>query len=560
MRDYVSIANQYIDDVLTGKVPACEWVIKACERQQRDLKSLSGYVFNPKRAAKVCYFVEHLRHTKGPLARQKIQLEPWQIFILTTVFGWVDSTGARRFKDVYIEVPRGNGKSALSSAIALYMLAADGEYGAECYSFATTGDQAKIVFDVARQMAMMSPDVKAALDLTIQKYSITQLSTGSSFSPKNSKDDSLDGLNTHFGCIDELHAHKTRGLYDVIETSIGKRKQPMVWTITTAGFDTSGICYEVRTIVTMILNQTVQVESQFGIIYTIDEGDDWTTDEALIKANPNWGVSVNPETLFSHREKALTLPSAANNFKTKYLNVWCSAKSAWMDMQAWKACEDSTLDLSDFEGCPCIIGLDLGAKNDITAKVRIFPRHRSDGKTEYVAFYDFYLPEDTIEKSTNSQYQGWVDRGFIHQTPGAMTDFSVVEEGLREDLSRFEVQAIAYDPWQATQLATRLSEDGAPMVEFRNTVQNMSDPMKSLEALVLDGRIKHVVNPAMNWMMGNVVAKLDAKDNIFPRKERYENKIDGPVAMIYALAMCMSDIETDEDDDFSEFVEDIIVI
>ncbi len=560
MRDYISIANQYIEDVLTGKIPACEWVIKACERQKRDLKTLSGYVFNPKRGAKVCYFVEHLRHTKGPLARQKIRLEPWQIFILTTVFGWVDSTGARRFKDVYIEVPRGNGKSALSSAIALYMLAADGEYGAECYSFATTGDQAKIVFDVARQMALMSPDVKSVLDLTIQKYSITQLSTGSSFSPKNSKDDSLDGLNTHFGCIDELHAHKTRGLYDVIETSIGKRKQPMVWTITTAGFDTSGICYEVRTIVTMILNQTVQVESQFGIIYTIDEGDDWTTDEALIKANPNWGVSVNPETLFSHREKALTLPSAANNFKTKYLNVWCSAKSAWMDMQAWKACEDPTLDLSDFEGCPCIIGLDLGAKNDITAKVRIFPRQRSDGKTEYVAFYDFYLPEDTIEKSTNSQYHGWVDRGFIHQTPGAMTDFSVVEEGIREDLSRFEVQAIAYDPWQATQLATRLSEDGAPMVEFRNTVQNMSDPMKSLEALVLDGRIKHVGNPAMNWMMGNVVAKLDAKDNIFPRKERYENKIDGPVAMIYALAMCMSDIETDEDDDFSEFVEDIIVI
>lgn len=560
MRDYVSIANQYIDDVLSGKQLACEWVIKACERQKRDLQSLPGYTFNPKRGAKVCYFVEHLRHTKGPLARKKIVLEPWQVFILTTVFGWVDSTGARRFKDVYIEVPRGNGKSALSSGIALYMLAADGEYGAECYSFATTGDQAKIVFDVARQMAQMSPDVKTALNLTVQKHSITQLTTGSSFSAKNSKDDSLDGLNTHFGCIDELHAHKTRGLYDVIETSIGKRKQPMVWTITTAGFDTSGICYEVRSIVTMILNQTVQVESQFGIIYTIDEDDDWTSDAALIKANPNWGVSVNPETLISHREKALTLPSAVNNFKTKYLDVWCSAKSAWMDMQAWKACEDPTLDITDFEGQPCIIGLDLGAKNDITAKVRLFPRQRSDGKTEYNAFFDFYLPEDTIEKSTNSQYQGWVEQGFIHQTPGAMTDFSVVEEGLREDLSRLEVQAIAYDPWQATQLATRLSEDGAPMVEFRNTVQNMSDPMKSLEALVLDGRIKYCPNPAMTWMVGNVVAKLDAKDNIFPRKERYENKIDGPVAMIYALAMCMSDLETDDSDDWSEFVNDIIMV
>lgn len=559
MRDYIGIANQYIEDVLSGAIPACHWVKKACQRQKRDLQGLTGYVFNTKKACKVCYFVECLRHTKGPLATQRIQLEPWQIFILTTVFGWVDVEGARRFKKVYIEVPRGNGKSAISSAICLFMLAADNEYGAECYTFATTGDQARIVFDVSRQMAVMCKDVTSALGITVQKHSITQLKTGSKLSPKNSKDDTLDGLNTHFGCIDELHAHKNRGLYDVIETSIGKRQQPLLWVITTAGFDTSGICYEVRTMITMVLNGLVKAEAQFGIIYTIDDDDDWRSDDALIKSNPNWGVSVNPETIRDIRLNALNLPSAANNFKTKHLNIWCSAKAAWMDMQAWKLCEDPKLSLDDFEGQPCIIGLDLGAKNDITAKVKLFPQTRTDGKTEYVAFYDFYLPEDTIEKSSNSQYQGWVDQGIIHQTPGAMTDFAIVEEGIREDLSRFDVQAIAYDPWQATQLATRLSDDGAPMVEFRNTVQNMSDPMKSLEALVLDKRIKHPCNLAMDWMMGNVVAKLDAKDNIFPRKERYENKIDGPVAMIYALAMCMSDIEKDEID-FSVFVDDIIVV
>ncbi len=559
MRDYIGIANQYIEDVLSGAIPACHWVKKACQRQKRDLQGLTGYVFNTKKACKICYFVECLRHTKGPLATQRIQLEPWQIFILTTVFGWVDAEGARRFKKVYIEVPRGNGKSAISSAICLFMLAADNEYGAECYTFATTGDQARIVFDVSRQMAVMCKDVTSALGITVQKHSITQLKTGSKLSPKNSKDDTLDGLNTHFGCIDELHAHKNRGLYDVIETSIGKRQQPLLWVITTAGFDTSGICYEVRTMITMVLNGLVKAEAQFGIIYTIDDDDDWRSDDALIKSNPNWGVSVNPETIRDIRLNALNLPSAANNFKTKHLNIWCSAKAAWMDMQAWKLCEDPKLSLDDFEGQPCIIGLDLGAKNDITAKVKLFPQTRTDGKTEYVAFYDFYLPEDTIEKSSNSQYQGWVDQGIIHQTPGAMTDFAIVEEGIREDLSRFDVQAIAYDPWQATQLATRLSDDGAPMVEFRNTVQNMSDPMKSLEALVLDKRIKHPCNLAMDWMMGNVVAKLDAKDNIFPRKERYENKIDGPVAMIYALAMCMSDIEKDEID-FSVFVDDIIVV
>lgn len=254
MRDYIGIANQYIEDVLSGTIPACHWVKKACQRQKRDLQGLTGYVFNTKKACKVCYFVECLRHTKGPLATQRIQLEPWQIFILTTVFGWVDAEGARRFKKVYIEVPRGNGKSAISSAICLFMLAADNEYGAECYTFATTGDQARIVFDVSRQMAVMCKDVTSALGITVQKHSITQLKTGSKLSPKNSKDDTLDGLNTHFGCIDELHAHKNRGLYDVIETSIGKRQQPLLWVITTAGFDTSGICYEVRTMITMVLN------------------------------------------------------------------------------------------------------------------------------------------------------------------------------------------------------------------------------------------------------------------------------------------------------------------
>ncbi len=177
-----------------------------------------------------------------------------------------------------------------------------------------------------------------------------------------------------------------------------------------------------------------------------------------------------------------------------------------------------------------------------------------------MVFEDFSLPAATVEKSTNSQYQGWVERGFIHTTDGAITDFNVIEEALRDDLSRFDVRAIAYDPWQAMQLAMRLSDDGAPMVEFRNTVQNISSPMKSLEALVQDRRIRRRHNPATDWMIGNVVAKVDAKDNIFLRKERYENKIDGPVAMIFALAMCMSDLETDDDDDFSEFVDDIIVV
>ena len=233
-------------------------------------------------------------------------------------------------------------------------------------------------------------------------------------------------------------------------------------------------------------------------------------------------------------KKAIALPSAVNNFKTKHLNIWCSASSAWMDMQAWEAGEINGA-RCDFEGLPCYFGLVVGAKIDVTAKVLLFPVGKS-----FVVFAECYLREAAVEKSTNSQYRGWVEEGWITQSGGAMTDLARIEEDIRDDLSRFDVKGIAYDPWNALLLATNLGNDGAPMVEYRNTVQNFSDPMKSLEALVQDKRVNHDGNPVLRWMMGNVVAKLDAKDNIFPRKERYENKIDGVVALIMALGNATS--------------------
>lgn len=556
-------AKKYEEDVLSGKIPACTYVKQAIRRQRDDLKRWSKpdspFYFDQAEGNRVCKFVELLPHTKGALRGQKIKLEPWQCWVLTTIFGWRRrSDNRRRFGRVYIEVPRGNGKSALSSAVALYCLLADREPGAEVYSFATTRDQAGIVFGDAKQMAMMCEPLRKKFGLEGLAKALFVPSTNSTFQAKSAEGSTLDGLNTHFACIDELHAHKTRAVYDVVETSIGKRLNPILWVITTAGFDTAGICYEVRTMVREVLAKTVEDETQFGIIYTIDEGDDWKTEAALVKANPNWGVSVMPKMVLPLQLKAITLASAANNFKTKHLDVWCQAGAAWMDMTAWHKGE-RVVDLDDFEGRPCVIGLDLGAKNDLTAKVYVFKTEGDDGRPRYQVFSRLYLPQTAIEKGTVSQYSGWAETGVIQVTGGAMTDLTRIEEELREDLSRFDVQAIAYDPWQATQLANDLSEDGAPMVEYRNTVQNVSEPMKWLEALVQDGRLDHDGNPCMTWMMGNVVAKVDAKDNIFPRKERYESKIDGPVALIYALAMYLSDRE-DDGGDFSEFLDDIIVI
>lgn len=557
-RDYCGIARQYAADVLGGKIPACKWVKLAADRQLADLKTYAGsrspYVFDENEANRVCKFIELLTHTKGELAGTRIHLEPWQVFILTTVFGWLRrADGGRRYRRAYVEVSRGNGKSTLLSGVGLYCLVADREGGAEVYSFATTRDQAKIVFGDAKVMAERNAPLRNKFGLQVLANALYVPTSNSTFQAKSAEGSTLDGLNTHLAIIDELHAHKTRAVYDVVETSTGKRKNSLMFVITTAGFDTSGICYEVRTMVTKVLEKSVVDETQFGIIYGLDEGDDWTTVEALEKANPNWDISVRPEIITSLMKKAIALPSAVNNFKTKHLNIWCSASSAWMDMQAWEAGEIN-VDRSDFEGQPCYIGLDVGAKNDVTAKVLLFPVGKS-----FVVFADFYLPEAAVEKSTNSQYRGWVEEGWITQSGGAMTDLARIEEDIRDDLSRFDVKGIAYDPWNALQLATNLGNDGAPMVEYRNTVQNFSDPMKSLEALVQDKRVNHDGNPVLRWMMGNVVAKLDAKDNIFPRKERYENKIDGVVALIMALGISNTADEANPFDDIEESSESVFI-
>ena len=549
---YASLAKDYAKDVVAGKVPTSKWVHLACQRQIKDLIRFKGkespYRFNPKLTAKngrpfypadnLCAFIERLPHVKGPLAGEPIRLEPWQVFILTTVFGWIKADGNRRFRRSYIEVPRGNAKSTLSSALALYMLAADGEGGSEVYSLATTRDQARIVFGDAQTMARKSAGFRSRFGVEVGAHNMNVMKTGSKFEALSAEGSTLDGLNIHFGCIDELHAHKTRTVYDVVETGTGKRDNSLLWVITTAGSNRAGICYEVRTFVTRLLDGVFQDDSQFGIIYGLDETDDWITEESLIKANPNWGVSVRPEVLLPLQAKAMQLPSAVNNFKTKHLNEWVNADSSWMDMRAWDRCANPSLTLAAYAGQPCWIGLDLASKVDIAALVLVFTHLEIDGA--YAVFGRYYLPEDTVHANGNSQYQGWMNAGRLTVTPGNVIDFGWIEADLINFVSRHSVQAVAFDPFQATQLSTRMLSEGMPMIEVRPTVLNFSEPMKTLEALVLQGKLIHDGDPVLGWMASNVVAHLDAKDNIYPRKERPENKIDGIVALIMAISRAIT--------------------
>ena len=546
-RDHVALGRKYAKDVDAGRIDVCKWVTFACQRHLNDLKrqKTAGfpYRFDDARGNKVARFVEQLKHVKGPLTGQHIRLEPWQCFILTTVFGWVNHggprDGKRRFRRAYNEMPRGQGKSALSSGLALYLLAADGEGGAECYSVATTRQQAGIVGKDAQQMARKSPELMKALGVDVLAHRIIVPRTGSKFEALSSESGTLDGLSIHGGIVDEAHAMRDRSLYDVIETGTGKRDQSLLWVITTAGSNRAGICYELRTYLIKILTGVAKDESFFGIIYAANEGDNWTDEATWRRANPNYGISVMPEILAQLATKAMQMPAAINNFRTKHLCEWVSADAAWMDMRAWDRMTDLELNLADFTGEPCVIGLDLATKTDICAKVRLF-RREIDGAIHYYAFGDYYLPEAAVSDGRNSQYPGWEITGRLTVTPGDVLDFERVEMDILDDAGRFLVDEVAYDPWQATQLAQRLQAQGAKVIEFRNTVANFSAPMKELDALVRSGRFHHDGCPVLSWMISNVVCHMDAKENIYPRKERPENKIDGVVALLSALGRVMT--------------------
>lgn len=548
MNKYIQAAQNYVQQVQTSAIPACKWVRLAVDRQVTDLQRLPGadwtWVFSEEIAARVCEFLELLPHIKGKWARDRklIELDGWQCFILTTTFGWVHKdTGLRRFREVYLEVPRKNAKSTLSSGVALYMLTADGEQGAEIYSAATTRDQARIVFDDAKAMAERTPDLRTYLGVAILTHSITVAHTSSKFSPLAAEASTQDGLNVHFACLDELHAHKKRDLYDVIDTARGAREQSLMWIITTAGSDRSGICYERRTHITKVLDRVIADETTFGLIYTIDDDDDPMEPSSWAKANPNWLVSVLRDDMEAAARKAAAMPSALNNFLTKRLNVWVSGESPWMDMRAWERCADTTLQLSDFAGEKCWSGLDLAQKKDFAAYVKVFER---DGV--WFVFTRLYLNELAVHESGNAHLSGWARSGYVQVTDGDITDFDVLAEDMRADCKQFDMQEIAFDPALSMYFASKLIEEGLPLVEIAQRALFFTPPLLQVENLVLEKKLKFDGNPVMTWMVSNLVVKVSKFNELrSPTKERPENKIDGPMAMLMALGRAMASERTE---------------
>ena len=526
---------QYIDDVVNKKIVVCDLIRRAVDRHLNDMDNAEsrGYYFNETIAECVMRFFTTLKHAKGEWGRSPIILEPWEKFFIGSIYGWLHiDTGFRRFSTAYLEVARKNGKSILASGIGLYSLDMDDEPGAEVYSFATKKDQARIVFDVARNMVITSPVLKNRID--VYKDSLVVEETMSKFQPLSADFSTLDGLNVSCAIGDELHAQKYRELWGVINTARGARRQSLLIGITTAGTDMHGICREQHDYTEKILNGVLSDDSFFGLIYTLDTDDKWNDSSTWIKANPNLGVSVKMDTLRKEAAKCEFTPSALNEFMRWHLNIWTQAETTWITHDAWKESGTITYDNDSLIGQKCWGGLDLSSNNDITALTLTF--RQSNG--EYYNLYHFWIPRDNIEARARKDrvpYDLWVREGYVTATDGNVIDKKFIEHYIIETAQKYKIQELAVDPHDALEVSSNLLDAGVNVIEFRQGFLSMSPACKSFEEKILRKEYRHNNNPVMGWMLSNVVLRIDPAGNIKPDKGKSREKIDGVISSVMAL-------------------------
>lgn len=547
----VNMANQYARDVLNGKILACKSIQLACQRHFNDLKiSLDKdypYRFDRELAERACRFVQLLPHSSGDLAGQKLKLEPWQAFAFSSIFGWVTKkTKKRRFREAYIRVARKNGKSFFAAGIGTYMFCADGENSAEVYCGATTMAQAKKVFTPARQMADRLPSLRSKFSISVWVDSLTR-PDGSLFAPIAGKPG--DGDSPHCAIIDEYHEHDTDHMYEAMTLGMGARSQPLTLIITTAGTSLESPCYDKDKQVKEMLNGHVPNDRLFGLVYELDEVDDWTDPTNFIKANPNLNVSISYDDLLAEMEVAKQVPRKVNAFKTKRLNIWVSGKAAFYNMTQWHAAADKSLRYEDFAGEDYYLGLDLAQRLDLNAGVGVFVREIEGKKHYYCIRPKFWVPEDTVRSTdpkiakTADRYVKFVEMGALEATDGAEADYREILASIidLQEIDKVRVSEIPIDPSGATALSHELQDHGFEPISIRQDYTNMSPPMKELEAALAGGRFHHDGNPVLSWCISNVIGKnVPGSDDIVrPTKGDKQSKIDGATALFMAIGRAM---------------------
>ncbi|UDF33508.1 UNVERIFIED_ORG: terminase large subunit [Shinella sp. XGS7] len=511
-------------------------------RHYEDLRTCAarGLYFSPECAWHVISFIERFFvHTKGPLANKPILLDPWQKFWTAVFYGWRrQSDHLRRFSRGYEEVARKNGKSTWKAPQAVYLFMMDGEVGAEVYAVATTREQAMTVFKPAftnvKRWRRFSPGMARSLRVMegLNQERIELGNDSSVFRPLPANAENLDGLNPHATIYDELHAAKQRDVWDVMETAMGARLQPVLSAITTAGFVLDGICTDVRNYVISILEGRRKDDSFFGYIYTLDPGDDPLDERNWIKANPGLGRSKTLEYMRGMARKAAALPSALVNFKTKDLNIWCGAPDGWLDMLRWDAC-GKPFDREMLRGRKCFGGLDLAAIRDLIAFFLIFPPEDPDG--DWFVLCEFWCTSETIaekEKDDAAPYRKWADKGWIRIVPGAVHDYQDVRRAILDAKREYDLAELGFDRWNALEVANDMLAAEVQMVEVPQNTGGMYPGAKLIETLVYAGRLRHGGNPVLRYCIDNTSMLFDSNGNYRPdkRKTRPNGRIDGTVA------------------------------
>ena len=530
-------AYEYAEKVLSGEIPSCVYVVGPCRRFISDLEK-GEYPFDADKAEKYLRLTQRFKHVKGTWDSDYILYEPWQKFVFANIMGFMNPrTGSRRFRTAHIEIPRGQGKSANASQMALWFLALDNPKGNEVSCLATKTEQARIVLDSARAMAKASPDFLKATGVEVLAHRVIHQKSNSFVRALSSDDKSLDGLNDILAICDELHA-MSRDLFDVISSGMSKRKDSLLLCITTAGFNLEGVGYSQSAYAKKVATGEVQDDQFFSVVYTIDEGDDIFDMSTWIKANPNWGVSVDPVTFEAKANKAKITPSDINNFKTKHLNIWCGEAKSFFSVEAWDKCADPSIKIEDFLRSPCYVGIDLASKVDLTSFAYVFRREGI-----YYIFDRTFIPEQTVTDARNPLYENCIGSGHLIATPGEAIHYPKLKDDFISMAKNFKILGAPYDPWNATSFAQDCSNERIEMVEFRMNTANLSEPTKNLDALIRQGKIRHNGSPLLKWCLGNVVAKEDAAGNVFPRKNNEKLKIDPIIAIIMSIAMWMNEKE-----------------
>jgi len=492
--------------------------------------------YDKRKADRAVNFIENLCHTKGKWAGTKFTLLPWQEQIIRDVFGIVGENGKRQFRTAYVEIPKKNGKSELAAAIALYLLYADREPSAEVYGAACDRNQASIVFDVAKQMVLMSPALIKRSKVAAANKRIVNYSNNGFYQVLSAETGTKHGLNVSGLVFDEIHAQPNRKLYDVLTKGSGDaREQPLFFIITTAGTNKNSICYELHSKSNDLIAGRKIDPSFYPVVYGLTEEDDWTDEKNWYRANPSLGQTITIERVREAYKNAIDNPAEENIFKQLRLDIWTSATVCWIPDHIYER-GNLPIDMDELYGRECYGGLDLSSTSDITAFVLVFPPRSEDEK--YIVLPYFWLPEETLElrvRRDHVPYDVWEREGFINTTEGNVVHYGFIEKFIEELGEKFNIREIAFDRWNATQMVQNLEDMGFTVVPFGQGFKDMSPPSKELYKLLMGGEVNHGGNPVLKWMAQNVVMRTDPAGNIKPDKEKSVEKIDGIVAEIMAL-------------------------